>query len=168
MAIRAPDGANKTNAQIINIWCIYAVDSQEKCCGVKFLAWKSGCVKFLTNSMSELSEAWLRQRQLKSFDCMLRDFSNCIFQGKVRFKCRPLTLSRRSKGKKHFSKILQHFTPSAYLTPRSNFSQIPSRVEKRFKKVLECMHWPSPPKLGKLFWNAAWWAFTWTNRADHK
>ena len=48
-----------------------------------------------------------------------------------------LTLSRRSKEKKHFSKILQLFTPSAYLTPRSNISQIPSRVKKRFKKVLE-------------------------------
>ena len=46
---------------MINIWCIYAVNLREKMsqithfCGVKFLAWKSGGVKFLTNSMSDNS-----------------------------------------------------------------------------------------------------------------
>ena len=43
--------------QIIDIWCIYAVNSRKNCgkithfCGVKLLAWKPGCVKFWTNIM---------------------------------------------------------------------------------------------------------------------
>ena len=43
---------------MIDIWCIYAVNLREKMsqithfCGVKLLAWKSGCVKFWTNIMS--------------------------------------------------------------------------------------------------------------------
>ena len=43
------------NDQIIDIWCIYAVNSREKMShfgGVRFLAWKSGSVKFWTNIMS--------------------------------------------------------------------------------------------------------------------
>ena len=47
-----------TYAQIIDILCIYAVNSREKMskiahfCGVKFLAWKSSSAKFWTNIMS--------------------------------------------------------------------------------------------------------------------
>ena len=46
------------HAQIIDIWCIYAVNLREKMsqithfCGVKFLAWKSGTVKFRTTNLS--------------------------------------------------------------------------------------------------------------------
>ena len=46
------------NAQIIDIWCSYGVHLREKMsqithfCGIKFLAWKSTSVKFLTNIMS--------------------------------------------------------------------------------------------------------------------
>ena len=47
-------------AQIIAFRCIYVVNSQEKMsqithfCGVKFLAWKYGTVKFSTNIMSDM------------------------------------------------------------------------------------------------------------------
>ena len=48
------------NAQIIGIWCIFAVNSREKVsqithfCGVKFLALKFSSIKFWTNIMSGL------------------------------------------------------------------------------------------------------------------
>ena len=40
---------------MIDIWCIYARKNSQvtHLCGVKLLVWKSGCVKFWTNTMSD-------------------------------------------------------------------------------------------------------------------